>query len=156
MTALSPDIASNSDLTSLEVVAEYLTALVAGDSQGMDAFRAADYVLDLVQRDAFEQGALSHEETRAFWPSWFASFPEMDYQVTRTIAAETVVVSQWVFMGTNSGPLTAPVFGRDTEATGKTIRFRGVSIYDVQEGLIVRETLYMDLATLFVELGVTL
>ena len=143
-------------LTSLDVVTGYLTALAAGDSGGMDAFRTEDYVLDLVQQDAFEEDALSHEETRAFWPSWFASFPEMDYQVTRTIVAETVVVSQWVFIGTNSGRLTAPVFGSDMEPTGKTIQFRGVSIFDVQQGLIVRETLYMDLATLYVELGLTL
>ena len=147
---------TNTQPTSLEVVADYLTALAAADSAAMDACRAADYVLDLVQGDAFEQEALTHEETRAFWPSWFASFPEMDYQVTRTIAAEAVVVSQWVFTGTNSGPLTAPVFGRDMEATGKTIRLRGVSVFDLHEGLIQRETLYLDLATLFVELGVTL
>ncbi len=141
---------------SLEVVDNYLSALTQADSQAMDACRAADYVLDLVQGDAFEQDALTHEETRAFWPSWFASFPEMDYQVTRTIAAETVIVSQWVFAGTNSGPLTVPVFGQDMEATGKTIRLRGVSVFDLHEGLIQRETLYLDLATLFVELGVTL
>ncbi len=141
---------------SLEIVEGYVAALSAGDSDGMDAFRAPDYSLDLVQRDAFEQGTLSHQETRAFWPSWFASFPEMDYQVTRTIAADAVVVTQWVFMGTNSGPLTAPVFGRDRAPTGRTIRLRGVSVYDVHEGLIRREALYMDLATLFVELGVTL
>jgi predicted ester cyclase len=143
-------------LASLQVIAGYVTALAAGDSAGMDAFRASDYVLDLVQRDAFEEEALTHEETQAFWPSWFASVPEMDYQVTRTIAATSVIVTEWVFVGTNSGPLTAPVFGRDTERTGRTIRLRGVSIYDVQEGLIQRETLYMDLATLFVELGITL
>ena len=151
MNALSKD-----RLTSLEVMNGYLEALVAGDSEAMDAYRASDYVLDLVQRDAFEQGALSREETRAFWPSWFASFPDMDLQVTRTIAAETVVATEWVFMGCNSGPLTKPVFEPELEPTGRTIRFRGVSIYDVQEGLIRRETLYMDLATLFVELGVTL
>ncbi len=145
-----------SHLTSLEVVTGYLETLAAGDSQAMDACRATDYALDLIHRDAFEQGALSHQETRAFWPSWFASFPDMDLRVVRTIAAETVVVTQWVFMGTNSGPLTEPVFDREIEPTGKTIRFRGVSIYDVQEGLIQRETLYMDLVTLFVELGVTL
>jgi predicted ester cyclase len=144
------------DLTALDVVSQYLVALAARDSQGMDTFRGTDYVLDLVQRDAFEQGALSHQEAQAFWSSWFASFPDMDYQVTRTIAAETVVMTQWVFMGTNSGYLTASVFGREIEPTGRTIRFRGVSVYDVQGGLIQRETLYMDLATLFVELGVTL
>jgi len=140
--------------TSLDVTTAYVTAIAAGDSEGMDALCAPDFSMDLIHRDAFEQEAISHEEARAFWPSWFASFPEMDYQVTRTIAAETVVVTQWVFLGTNSGPLTAPVFGQDMEPTGKTIRFRGVSIYDVEEGLIQRETLYLDLATLFVELGV--
>jgi steroid delta-isomerase-like uncharacterized protein len=147
---------SQSYPTALDVVTGYLAALAAGDSQAMDGYRAADYVLDLVQRDAFEQGALSHQETRAFWPSWFDSFPDMDLHVVRTIAAEEVVVTQWVFMGTNSGRLTNPVFEPEIEATGKTIRFRGVSVYDVQEGLIQRETLYLDLATLFVELGVRL
>jgi predicted ester cyclase len=140
----------------LDAVSGYVTALAEGDSERMDAFRAPNYLLDLVQRDAFEQGTLSHQDTRAFWPSWFASFPDMDYQVTRTIAADDVVVTQWVFMGTNTGPLTAPVFGRDREPTGRTIRLRGVSIYDLHEGLILREALYLDLATLFVELGVTL
>ena len=42
------------------------------------------------------------------------------------------------------------------DATGKTIRLRGVSVFDLHQGLIQRETLYLDLATLFVELGVTL
>jgi steroid delta-isomerase-like uncharacterized protein len=147
---------TNDNLASLTTVTGYVEALAAGDGAGMDAYRASDYVLDLVQRDAFEQSALSHEETNAFWPAWFASFPEMDYEVTRTIAAETVVVTEWVFLGTNSGPLTVPVFGRDMDPTGRTIRLRGVSIYDLQDGLIRRETLYLDLATLLVELGVTL
>jgi steroid delta-isomerase-like uncharacterized protein len=147
---------SEGNLTSLGVVAEYVAALARGDSEGMDALRGPEYVLDLVERDAFEEEAMSHDETRAFWPAWFASFPEMDYHVTRTIAAETVVVSQWVFLGTNSGPLSAALFGRDREPTGRTVRFRGVSIYDLQDGLILRETIYVDLATLLVELGGTL
>jgi predicted ester cyclase len=110
--------------------------------------------MDLVHRDAFEQDEMVRDQARAFWPAWFGSFPEMDYHVTRTIAAESVVITEWVFLGTNSGPLTEPVFGRDIEATGRTVRFRGVSIYDVTGGLIQKESVYLDLATLFVELGV--
>jgi steroid delta-isomerase-like uncharacterized protein len=147
---------TSADPASLAVAGEYLSALALADTARMDACRGPDYVLDLVQGDAFEQDALTHDETRAFWPSWFASFPEMDYQVSRTIAAESVVVSEWVFTGTNTGPLTAPVFGQDMEPTGRTIRLRGVSVLDVEDGLVQRETIYMDLATLFVELGVTL
>ena len=40
-------------------------ALAEGDSEAMHACRAGDCVLDLVQGDAFEQEALTHEETRA-------------------------------------------------------------------------------------------
>jgi hypothetical protein len=41
------------------------------------------------------------------------------------------------------------------EPTGKTIRLRGVSVYDIQDELISKETMYIDFATLWVELGVT-
>jgi steroid delta-isomerase-like uncharacterized protein len=80
----------------------------------------------------------------------------MDYEVTRTIAAETVVVTQWTFTGTHTQPLGAPVFDPPVEPSGRTICLRGVAIYDIQDGAIQRETAYIDLATLMVELGVEL
>jgi steroid delta-isomerase-like uncharacterized protein len=140
--------------SALDLVSKYVAALASGDSERMNALRSQDFVLDFVYSDAFESGPLSEKETEAFWPAWFAGFPEMDFEVTRTIAAEKVVVTQWVFTGTNSGPLGSPIFESGREPTDRTIRFRGVSIYDVHGGLIQRETTYMDLATLMVELGV--
>ncbi len=139
-----------------DVVSEYVTALAARDTAKMHALHSPDFVLDWVYADAFEDKPRSAEETKAFWPSWFAGFPEMDYKVTRTIAAETVVVTQWTFTGANTGPLEPPAFGEQVEPTGKTIQLRGVSIYDVSDGLIQRETTYIDLATLMVELGIVL
>lgn len=140
----------------LAVVSEYAEALSKRDSGRMNSLRSSNFVLDFVHGDAFEDGPLSIEETKAFWPAWFAGFPEMDYEVTRTVAAEEVIVTQWIFTGTNSGPLAAPIFDNPRQPTDRTIRFRGVSIYDVRDGLIQRETMYMDLATLMVELGVEL
>jgi predicted ester cyclase len=140
--------------TALDVISEYVAALATGDSERMNSLRSPDFVLDFVHGDAFEDGPLSVTETEQFWPCWFAGFPEMDFEVTRTIAGDEVVVIQWIFTGTNSGPLEPPIFENRREPTGTTIRFRGVSIYDVNDGLIQRETMYMDLATLMVELGV--
>ena len=142
--------------SALDVVAEYTAALMARDAERMKTLRTSDFVLDWVYADAFDDAPSSAEETHAFWPSWFKGFPEMDYEVTRTIAAETVVVTRWTFAGTNDGPPGPPAFGERMEPSGRTIQFRGVSIYDVRDGLIQRETTYMDLATLMVELGVTL
>ena len=138
----------------LELTSRYVAALAARDTDGMNALRTLDFELDFVYGDASESGPLSSEETKQFWPSWLAGFPEMDYEVVRTIAAEDVVVTQWVFTGTHSETIGPPVFDTPIPPSGRTIMFRGVSIYDIKDGLIERETSYMDLATILVELGV--
>ena len=143
-------------LSSLEITSQYVAALAAGDTERMNALRTPEFELDFVYGDASASGPLTSEETKQFWPSWLVGFPEMDYEVTRTIAAEEVVVMQWVFTGTHNEPLGPPIFEPPVPASGRTIMFRGVSIYDLRAGLISRETTYMDLATLMVELGVEL
>ena len=150
------DLLSKAMPSALDVVSLYVSALAARDSARMQALRSPTFALDFVHGDASEAHPLSGEETMQFWSAWFVAFPELDYQVTRTIAAPSVVVTQWVLTGTNSGPLTPPVLDRETDALGRTVRLRGVSIYDVADGLIQREAAYLDLATLMVELGVEL
>ena len=142
--------------TAFQVVSEYVAALAARDSEQMRSLHAPDFVLDWVYGDAFENPPRSAKETHEFFPSWFIGFPDLDYEVRRTIAAEKIVVTEWTFTGANSGPLAPPVFEHRREPTGRTIQFRGVSIYDVDAGFIRRETIYLDLATLVVELGVVL
>ena len=140
---------------SLELVSNYVAAIQDGDGEKMGSMRSLEFVLDLVAGDAFDDSQRTESEAKQFWPAWFKAFPDMDYQVTRTIVTETVVVTEWRFMGTNAGKLYADIFGKEVDATQKSIRFRGVSIYEINENLVTRETLYMDLATLWVELGVS-
>jgi steroid delta-isomerase-like uncharacterized protein len=140
---------------SLELISQYIAALSDGDHAAMQALRHADFVLDWVHGDAFADSPLNHDETNQFWPAWLSAFSEMDYEVTRTIASESVVVVQWAFTGTQDGPLGPPIFEPALEPSGKTICFRGISVYDIAENLIRKETMYIDLATLWVELGVT-
>ncbi|HEY85213.1 MAG TPA: SnoaL-like domain-containing protein [Chloroflexi bacterium] len=147
---------ANTPSISLQLVSEYVSALSNKDTERMNALRSPDFALDWVHGDAFDNAPLSEEDTRQFWPAWFAGFPEMDYEVTRTIAAAEVVVTQWIFSGVNAAELGAPVFDPPAVATNRVIRFRGVTVYDVSKGLIQRETTYLDLATLVVELGVEL
>ena len=131
--------------SALEVISAYVKALAGRDSDGMNGLRADDFVLDFVHGDAFENR-----------PIWFDAFPEFDLEVTRTVAADEVVVTQWIFTGTNTGPLDPPIFEKRVESTGKTVRLRGVSVYDVIDGRVLRETLYFDLVTLMVDLGMDL
>ncbi|WP_420645386.1 ester cyclase [Candidatus Leptofilum sp.] len=139
--------------SAFEVVSQFVAALSAQDIETMKSLHVKDYVVDWVYGDAFENPPSSAVESAAFFPAWFAGFSEIDYEVKRTISAEEVVVTEWVFTGTHTGPLGPPVFEERLDPTGRTIQFRGVTIYDVRGGLIQRETIYMDLATLLVELG---
>lgn len=139
---------------SLDLVADYCAALALGDTKRMATLRDPDFVLDWVHGDVFENQPSSGEETNHFWPAWLAGFPEMDYEVTRTIAAETVVVVQWIFTGVHTALLAPPIFDPPLAPTGRVIRLRGISVYDVINDRIQRETTYLDLATLMVELGV--
>lgn len=148
-------MASESE-TALAVADAYVAAMATGDTAAMDSLRSDDFILDWVHGDAFANKSLSAEETKSFWPSWLRAFPERDFEVTRTIAAQNVVVTQWIFTGVHTQPLEPPVFDPPLAQNGRTIRFRGVSFYDIQAGKIQRETTYLDLATLMVEMGVTL
>ncbi len=139
---------------SLPTIEKYISALKKADTLTMEAMRTPDFVLDWVHADAFQNQPLTHQETNQFWPVWFKGFSEMDYEVTQTIAAETVVVVQWIFTGTHDGTLGIPVFDPPLEPTGKTIRLRGISVFELNDLLLQRETMYIDLATLWVELGV--
>lgn len=139
---------------SLNIIAQYTLALSKGDHDAMHTLRHADFVLDWVHGDAFEDPLMNEDQTNQFWPAWLSAFKKKDYEVTRTIAAESVVVVQWTFTGMHTAPLGPPVFEPALEPSHKTISFRGVSVYDVADNLIHKETMYIDLATLMVELGV--
>lgn len=140
----------------LEVISQYVESFAAGDARGVDALHSPGFPLDFVHLDAYEGRVLSAEQAKDLWAFLFNAFPEMDYRVTRTITAETVVVTERTFVGTHAGPLGPPVLPRPVEPTGRTIRFRGLSIYEVQAGLIQKEKSYLDFATFVVELGVEL
>ena len=146
----------NNTQLSLALISRYVSAMQKHDSGQMNELRSTDFVLDLVPGDAFDDNTKTETETKQFWPTWFSAFSEYDYQVTRTIAADTVVVTEWRFTGINTSRLDSSIFGRAVDPTNKTIQFRGVSIYEIEDNLITSESLYMDLATLWVELGIGL
>jgi steroid delta-isomerase-like uncharacterized protein len=142
--------------TSLEVISAYVTAWNEGDNQKMVALRSPGFVMDFVHGDVFRDEPLSEDATREFWPAWFHAFPQGNFEVTRTIAAQNVIVTQWIFSGDHVRSLGNPIMSPELPPSGKSICFRGVSFYDIQDGSIQRETTYLDLATIMVELGVEL
>ena len=94
---------SNPTMTSLEIASAYAAGLGNQDPEAMQALRADAFTLEFVHGDAFQDPPLAGEAAQSFWPRWFVAFPEMDLEITRTIAADEVVITQWIFTGTNTG-----------------------------------------------------
>lgn len=142
--------------SSLAIASAYVSALANQDGQALQSLRSDDFTLEFVHGDAFETPPYSAQMAQEFWPRWFAAFPEMDLEVIRTVAADEVVVTQWIFTGTNSGTLEGMFGVERIEPTGNTVRLRGVTFLDIESGLIRKETTYFDVASLLVELDVRL
>jgi predicted ester cyclase len=81
------------------------------------------------------------DEVRAFATKFRAAFPDLAFGGTADLIAEgDYVVGQWIGGGTQTGAAfdDMPV-GSLTAGTGKTMRFTGITVLKVENGLITEE-----------------
>jgi predicted ester cyclase len=137
------------------IAARYAAARATQQEERMHALRAGRYQLDAVYLDVYGATPQALPEGTDMYRCLFSTCPDGDLAVTRTIAGAEVVVQEWTFRGTHTGRTEGwALRGYPHEQPiGREVRLRGVSIYDIIGGLIQRETIYLDHATLIVELG---
>jgi len=79
-----------------------------------------------------------HEEMRPLFESVFAAVPDMDMRIEEVTADERRAAIQWRSRGTHTGTFMG------IEPTGRTLELRGVDIMEVEDGLVVKNTVYYD------------
>ena len=95
------------------------------------------------------------DEVRAFATTFRAAFPDLAFGGTADLIAEgDYVVGQWIGGGTHTGEAfdDMPV-GALPASSGKTMRFTGISILKVENGLITEELGLDDGVTVLQQLG---
>src|SRR6476620_2569395 len=95
------------------------------------------------------------DEVRAFATKFRAAFPDLAFGGTADLIAEgDHVVGQWIGGGTHTGAAfdDMPIGGLLANS-GKTMRFTGISILRVQDGLITEEFGLDDGVTVLEQLG---
>jgi predicted ester cyclase len=137
------------------IAAHYAAARAAQQEERLHMLRAGSYQLDAVYLDAYGVAPQAEPEGMDLYRALFSACPDGDLMVTRTIAGAEVVVQEWMFSGTHTGQAEHWTLRaqRHIQPTGRKVRLRGVSLYDIVGGLIQRETIYLDHATFLVELG---
>lgn len=90
------------------------------------------------------------ESIRAFLRIFLdEAFPDGAYELHSVIADERCGMAEWTFRGTNTGAVM------DSPATGRSVEFSGVSVYEIEDGRFRRARIYYDTGNLAEQLGFT-
>jgi steroid delta-isomerase-like uncharacterized protein len=114
------------------------------DIEKVLSFYSPDYIADDVSQASLLRG---HEGLRAMLETYWRAFPDLEIAVTDMVIDGSRVASAWVAAGTHQGTIM------NIPPTGHKVQVRGVSIIDVEDGLIVRGQYIWDLAGMLRHMG---
>jgi steroid delta-isomerase-like uncharacterized protein len=137
-----------SEQDNVRIVQAQFKATNARDHDRWSQSRAADYLVEQPGAPA----ALNAEQDWAFLQVFVTAFPDLHFEVTRTIAQGDDVVAHWTATGTHTGPLVTPT-GDTVPATGKKAAVVGSTTYEFKGGKIAREWVFWDMTSLLGQLG---
>lgn len=92
------------------------------------------------------------DEIREFTAAWFEAFPDARSDMRRTMIVDNTVIGEGVFTGTHTGVFRTPA--GDLPPTGKAVKGAFMEIFDVENGLVVRDHMMFDRLDLMTQLGV--
>ena len=131
-----------------QTVHEAIAAFNAHDLPKVAGFYRPDVVL--VTPDA---GELKGREQAVEWERGFIeAFPDVSIEITASYESGDTAIVEWVFHGTNTGPLPLPG-GETLPATGKQVSVRGTDIATVVDGAVASLHTYWDQVELLTQLG---
>jgi predicted ester cyclase len=118
-----------------EVARQAFDAVIARDIDGIVANWHPEGVGDWVAIGIYR----GHEGIRDVFGQIFGATPDMEMIVERIVGDDDVAIVQWRSSGTFEG---RPFMGIDPN--GNRVELRGVDVIEVEDGLIVRNTVYYD------------
>jgi steroid delta-isomerase-like uncharacterized protein len=88
-----------------------------------------------------------HEGIRAMLENYWQAFPDLQFTVTDTVTQDSRMTIVWIAEGTHQGTIM------NIPPTGHRVEVRGVSVIDVEDGLVVRGQYIWDLAGMLRHMG---
>lgn len=80
-----------------------------------------------------------HQAMKDVVKTWFLAFPDLRVDFTSIINEKDLVMTQWNASGTHLGEF------KGYKATGRLVKYSGVTIYKVQRNLITEYWAYLDM-----------
>ena len=114
------------------------------DIEKVLSFYSPEYVGDDVGQASLLRG---HEGLRAMLQNYWSAFPDLRFKVVSTLVEGDRLAIVWVGEGTHQGTIM------NIPPTRHKVEARGVSIIEVQDGLVVRGQYIWDLAGMLRHMG---
>lgn len=110
---------------------------------------------DMLLKYSLHEPRRGREDIKAFMTDFRSAFPDLQFGGTADLIAEgDYVVGQWEGGGTHAGPAFSDfLIGGLPAATGRKMRFTGVTILRLKDGKIVEEIGLDDGVTALTQLG---
>jgi steroid delta-isomerase-like uncharacterized protein len=100
-----------------------------------------------VQYPIMPQVVQGNKTFRKVMEKFRSAFPDSELQIEEEIAEDDKVVIRWSFSGTHQGGLL------DIPATGKKVRWTGITIYRIVDGKVLEEKGEEDFLGFFRQIG---
>jgi steroid delta-isomerase-like uncharacterized protein len=114
------------------------------DIEKVLSFYSPEYIGDDVGQASLLRGL---EGLRAMLEQYWGAFPDLRFNIVDTLVEANRLVIVWVGEGTHQGTVM------NIPSTGHRVEARGVSIIEVQDGLVVRGQYIWDLAGMLRQMG---
>jgi steroid delta-isomerase-like uncharacterized protein len=108
-----------------------------------DIESAAARLDDILHPEVIDHGAYEGQQAgidgfKAFFTLWRTAFPDFTSRIHDQIAEGDRIATRWSFEGTHLGVY------HDLPPTGRYVRFTGISINRIEDGLVVDEWIELD------------
>ena len=138
-------MATRTDLETL--IDRYNEAWNAHDVDAIMAMHAPDMVFENHTAGERAEGEAVREHVATIFESW----PDLTFETRRLYVRDDLIVQEWTASATHSrsmrrGDLVA-------EASGKAVRWEGMDIIPVRDGLITRKDVYSDSVSVLRQVG---
>jgi steroid delta-isomerase-like uncharacterized protein len=137
----------DSPINANQWVEEYESAYAARDIDTLLTFYADDCTMEDV---AMGNVANGKEEIRAGFQMVHSVMPNMTREITSSFGTGAYLCVEWSVKGDYTGNIDG------TQITDKNVAHRGVTVYELRDGKIIRESNYYDLNSFLRKLGISL
>ncbi len=114
------------------------------DMEKVLSFYASECTSDDVGQASLLRG---RDGLRLMLEMYWSAFPDVQFKITETVVQDSRLAISWIAEGTHQGPIM------NIPPTGHKVRVRGVSVINVEHGLVVRGQYVWDMAGMLRHLG---